>query len=229
MKRGIEAVPIKLWDWPVRLVHWGFVALLPGLWWTSRDGNMPIHKLLGYSLLALVIFRVIWGFVGSETARFRNFIKAPRTVTSYVARLLKGEQESVVGHNPLGGWSVLVLLTLLASELAFGLFTQDVDGIESGPLARFVSYDAADWARGWHSALFNALLVAIAVHLVAIVFYLAIKRDNLIAPMVSGRKSMSGDEVAPRVVSAWRAVLVTIISGAVAYWVAIGAPAPKLS
>ena len=229
MKRAIEAVPVKLWDLPVRLVHWGFAALLPGLWWTSREGNMPIHKLLGYSLLALVIFRVIWGFVGSETARFRNFIKTPRTVISYVARLLKGEQETVVGHNPLGGWSVLVLITLLASELAFGLFTQDVDGIESGPLARFVSYDAADWARGWHSALFNALLVAVAVHLIAIIFYLAIKRDNLIAPMISGRKSMSGDEVAPRVVSAWRAVLVTIISGAVAYWVAIGAPAPELS
>ena len=224
MKPAIEAVPVKLWDLPVRLVHWGFVALLPGLWWTSREGNMPIHKLLGYSLLALVIFRVIWGFVGSETARFRSFIKSPRIVTLYVARLVKGEQETIVGHNPLGGWSVLALIGLLASDLAFGLFTQDVDGIESGPLARFVSYDAADWARGWHSALFNALLVAVAVHLVAIVFYLAIKRDNLIGPMISGRKSMSRHQVTPRTVSAWRAIFVTVISGGVAYWVAMGAP-----
>jgi cytochrome b len=224
VKPASGAVPVKLWDLPVRLIHWSFVALLPALWWTSHDGNMSTHKLLGYVLMGLIIFRAIWGIVGSETARFRDFIKGPRAVASYVSGLSKGEKAPGLGHNPLGGWSVVALLCLLASEAGFGLIAQDVDGIESGPLARYVSYDTADWARGWHSILFDALLVAIAVHIAAIVFYLVVKRDNLIAPMISGRKIISHTSIAPQSGSIKRAIIVLIISALFAYWVSLGIP-----
>jgi cytochrome b len=219
-----KALPVELWDFPVRLVHWAFVALLPGLWWTSRVGDMSTHKVLGYVLLALIIFRVIWGFVGSETARFWSFIRGPRAVAAYFTALLKGKPAPVVGHNPLGGWSVLALLGLLAADVAFGLFTQDVDGIESGPLARLVSYDTADWARGWHDALFKVLLAAVALHVAAIIFYLAVKRDNLIAPMISGKRTISAVHPSPRFVSAWRAIIVLMISALIAYWFSLGSP-----
>lgn len=185
---------------------------------------MAAHKLLGYVFLALIIFRVVWGFVGSETARFTSFIKGPGPVASYASGLFKGEKAAGLGHNPLGGWSVLALLSLLALEVGLGLIAQDVDGIESGPLARFVSYDNADWARGWHSTLFNVLLVAIGVHLAAIVFYLTVKRDNLIGPMVSGQKNILPAHGRPRMASVWRATVVLIIGVLIAYWVSLGAP-----
>ena len=184
---------------------------------------MAAHKQLGYVMLALILFRFSWGFLGSGPARFSGFIRGPKTVISYATGRLK-DKPSVVGHNPLGGWSVVALLGLLASDVACGLFTQDVDGIESGPLARFVSYDTAEWARGWHAALFNVLLAAVALHLTAIIFYLIIKRDNLIGPMISGYKSSLPQEPKPQFVSARRAIVISIVCASIAYWISMGCP-----
>ena len=164
---------VKLWDLPIRLVHWSFVLLLPALWWTWKRDDIQTHKLLGYILLGLLVFRLFWGFAGSETARFSGFVKGPRAVTNYVRRLFSKEGEPVVGHNPLGGWSVVALLLLLCAQVIVGLFTQDVDGIESGPLTSLVSYDLADSARWWHDKLFYVLLGLVALHVGAILFYLA--------------------------------------------------------
>ena len=212
---------IRLWDWPVRLIHWSFVLLLPALWWTWKKDDMPTHELLGYIALALLLFRLFWGFFGSETARFTRFVKGPSAILSYV----RGTSGPVVGHNPIGALSVLLLLGLMAAQLVSGLFTQDEDGIESGPLTHLVSYDQADAARGWHSLFFNLLLAMVALHLCAILFYLVIKRDNLVGPMVTGRKRWKGaSAAAPAHAPVWRIAVGAVFAAGIAWWVSKGAP-----
>ena len=213
------ATSIKLWDLPVRLVHWSFVLLLPALWWTGEQGELDLHRTIGYAMLALVVFRLVWGFVGSGTARFASFVKGPAAVLAYV----RGTGTPGIGHNPIGAISVLLLLGLLAAQVGFGLFAQDVDGIESGPLAYLVEYDTADWARGWHNLLFNVLLGVIAIHVLAIVYYRLVKRNDLVTPMVTGNKSYDTAVAAPTLAPLWLALVLAVLAGGLAYWVALGA------
>ena len=212
---------VRLWDLPVRVVHWSFALLIPALWWTWRAGRMDLHQVLGHVLLALLLFRLFWGFAGSGPARFASFVRGPRTVIAY-ARGRRGGAR--LGHNPLGGWSVVALLSLIAVEVAAGLFTQDTDGIESGPLARFVSYERADSARYWHGLAFDALVVLIAVHVAALLFYRLVKRDDLVTPMLTGRKAVEGDTAEPALVPAWRAAAGAAGAALIAFWVAKGCP-----
>lgn len=218
--------PVKLWDLPVRLVHWAFVLLLPALWWSAEEGDLELHKQLGMVMLILVVFRLLWGLVGSSSARFAGFLRGPRAVLRYVRGLFGRESEPVAGHNPLGGWSVALLLLLLAAQVGLGLIAQDTDGIESGPLNYLVSYDTAEWAREMHELGFNVLLALVGVHVLAIVFYLAVKRDNLVGAMITGRRRFSAAVAAPRI-APWRLVVVClVIACAVGGWVWAGAPAP---
>lgn len=209
---------VRLWDLPVRIVHWSLVLLLALLWWTWRQGNMALHEKLGFVMLGLLVFRLLWGIFGSSTARFIQFVRGPRAIALY----LRGRSPLSIGHNPLGAWSVIALLGLLSADVGLGLITQDVDGIEAGPLARFVSYETADWARGWHAWLFNAILAAVAIHVLAIAFYLVVKRDNLIGPMLTGRKSYAEPVEEPTRAPFWRAIAAALFSAGLAWWIARG-------
>jgi cytochrome b len=215
---------VKTWDWPIRLVHWSFVLLMPGLWWTWKSGRMETHQLLGHIILALLVFRLFWGFAGSSTARFGAFVKGPRAVAAYVSSLFGKSTEPVVGHNPLGALSVILLLGLLIVEVALGLVTQDVDGLESGPLSQYVSYEFSDGARYWHDLVFNLLLGFIALHVVAVLFYLAVKRDNLVTPMVTGHRPLPPSVPAPVFAPLWRFALGAAIAAGFAWWVSLGCP-----
>lgn len=220
---GEDAGPrrVRLWDLPVRIVHWSFVLLMPALWWTWRAGRMDLHQTLGHILLALLLFRLFWGVAGSAPARFASFVSGPRAVLAYA----RGRRaRPLLGHNPIGGWSVVALLSLIALEVAAGLFTQDTDGIESGPLARFVTYEQADSARFWHGLVFDALVVLIAVHVAAILFYRLVKRDDLVTPMLTGRKAVEGDIAEPAFVPAWRVAAGAAGAGLIAFWVSKGCP-----
>lgn len=176
---------IRVWDLPTRIVHWLFVALLPSLWWTADSGRMDWHRYCGYSLLCLLVFRLYWGFFGSSTARFARFVRGPRAVAAY----LRGTWPEAPGHNPLGALSVIALLALLAAQVTLGLFAVDVDGIESGPLSIFVSFDAGRRAAELHEDLFNVLLGIVALHLFAILYYRFVKRQRLVGAMVSGMRA----------------------------------------
>ncbi len=209
-----------LWDLPLRLIHWGLVALMPGLWWTAEHDEIALHKVLGLILLALVAARLLWGVVGGETARFARFVKGPGAILAY----LRGKARPGPGHNPLGGLSVLAMLALLTAEMALGLITQDVDGVESGPLNALVSYDVADRARHLHALGFNLLLVLIALHLGAIAYYRVVRRDNLVAPMVTGRKALGEGVSPPAMAPAWRAFACLGAGAALAWWLGAGAP-----
>lgn len=210
----------RIWDLPVRLVHWSFALLLPAMWWTAEEGDIETHVTLGLVTLALVLFRLLWGLWGSETARFASFIRGPAAIRDY---LRAAPAEVRPGHNPLGALSVVALLGLLAVQVSIGLFTQDVDGLESGPLSYLVSYDFADGAREWHELGFNLLLALVGLHLAAIAWYRLRKRQNLVGPMITGKGEAT---TALRFAPAWLALATLAISGAVAWWIGQGAPLP---
>jgi cytochrome b len=214
---------IKVWDWPTRLVHWLLVVLLAFSWWSAENHEMEYHRYSGYAVLAVILFRVYWGFVGGPTARFTQFVKGPKAIIAY----LRGN-EKVIGHNPLGSLSVIALLALVATQVALGLFAVDIDGLESGPLSHLVSFETGRLCAEIHEIVFKVLMVMVIVHIVAIAFYLLFKRDNLITPMITGSKSM--DSAAHTAFlsdsndlkrTSWVKVIVGILfAGAVTWWIA---------
>ncbi|MGN6358139.1 MAG: cytochrome b/b6 domain-containing protein [Novosphingobium sp.] len=215
---------VKLWDLPVRLVHWSFVALLPGLWYTAEKGDLDTHVKLGMVMLILIVFRILWGLVGTSSARFSRFVRGPLAVGRYLRGLFNEEGEPIVGHNPLGAISVVALLLLLGGQVVLGLVAQDTDGLFSGPLNYLVEYDTAERARELHELGFNLILGVVALHIAAIVFYLAVKRDNLVGPMITGRKHYAAPVTAPTAVPIWRAAICLLIAWGVGGWVWSGAP-----
>lgn len=223
---GEEAAPIKLWDVPVRLIHWSLVLLLPALWWSGETGKLDLHQKMGLIMLGLVVFRILWGIFGSETARFTSFIKGPGRVLSYLKTLFSGGSTPSVGHNPLGAISTILILGLLGAQVGFGLFAQDVDGLESGPLSYLVSYDGADTAREWHHLLFSLIQLVVLLHIIAILFYTFVKRDRLVGPMITGRKQFPAAVAQPALVPAWRILACLIPAMGLTWWVSLGAPLP---
>lgn len=213
-----KAHRIRLWDLPLRLVHWSLVVLLPLLWWTWRSGETRLHETLGYITLGLLLFRILWGIFGSSTARFISFVKGPRAIAAY----LRGSSPAGVGHNPLGALSVLAILGAMILEVGLGLFAQDVDGIEAGGLARFVSYETAERAREWHALLFNFILFLVAFHVLAILFYLLVRRDDLVSPMVTGRKTFAENVEEPPMAGPSRILPAAAIAGIIAWWISTG-------
>ena len=185
MTGGEPTRRVRIWDLPTRIFHWLLVLLIPFMWWTAEEERLDLHIIGGTTILGLLVFRLIWGLIGSSTARFANFVKGPRGVLSY----LSGRAVHVLGHNPLGGLSVLAMLGLLSLQVGLGLFATDDDGLEEGPLAHLISLDAAEEVADLHEDLFDVLLVLIGVHVAAILFYALVQRKNLVGPMIGG----SGD------------------------------------
>lgn len=209
----------RVWDLPVRLFHWSLVALLGFSWWSGDHHDMDWHRLSGYAILALLVFRLYWGVVGSRTARFAQFVRGPRAAFTYIGTLGKRPYRAADGHNPVGGWSVVLLLVALSIMVIAGLFSVDVDGLESGPLADYISFDAGRTAAGVHHLMFNVLLALVALHVGAVLFYLVGLRHNLITPMIHGRRRIgAGESVATSLgASPWKAAIGVVIAVAVAY------------
>jgi cytochrome b len=181
-----------VWDLPVRLFHWSVVAFIALSWWSAKNGFDRVHFWSGYTLLFLLVFRILWGFAGSSTARFATFVKGPAAVAAYLRRGDDGQ----AGHSPLGALSVLAMLAALLVQIASGLIQIDDDDFVEGPLSGLVGYDAALLAHDVHEASFNILLGLIALHLLAIGYYQLIRRRSLVRPMVTGRAALPED-VAP--------------------------------
>lgn len=221
-----EWASVRIWDLPIRIVHWSFVILFGAMWWTAETRDMILHKQLGAVFLGLLCFRILWGFSGSSTARFSSFLKGPRTIIAY----LKGqsEQKTLLGHNPLGGWSVVTILGLIAVQIGFGLVAQDVDGLESGPLNHLVSYDTAESAREWHEILFNVLLGVVLFHVGAILFYLVAKKENLVPAMIVGTKVVDTPISEPQMGSWLATMICTAVAALFTCWIWMGSPIPTL-
>lgn len=210
-----------LWDIPTRVFHWSLVLLLCTSWWTAENGEMVWHNRSGYAVLTLLIFRIVWGFVGSDTARFSQFVKNPRAVFSHLRNFNQSEsKKSYWGHNPAGGWSVVLLILLMLTQVTLGLFAEDVDG-NSGPLSHIVGYDANLLAAETHEILFDIILFFVVVHIVAVFFYLLFKKDNLIIPMLTGKKQIRADtneESAVKIAPLWLAGILLVATVGFVWW-----------
>lgn len=203
---------IKVWDVPTRLFHWTMVPVFAGLWFTAEQGGdwMEWHLRLGMLMLVLVLFRVLWGLCGSQTARFGNFLAGPARIRAYLAGQLPVTAQP--GHNPLGGWMVLALLLALLLQAGMGLFAADVNSyLYDGPLKVLIDGELAEQVTGWHKDWFDVLLLLAALHVLAVAFYKVGRNTDLVRPMLSGMKALPG-EVAPlRFASPWRALVLLLL------------------
>lgn len=183
---------IKLWDLPTRLFHWLLVPLVVAAIITAKTGGnaMVWHGRIGLAILGLVVFRIVWGLVGSTYARFLNFLPTPGSIAAY----LRGQWHGL-GHNPLGALSVFGMLAMLAVQVGTGLFAND-DIAFQGPLAAVIDKEFSDTLTGYHKLSIKIVLALIALHVSAIAFYAFIKKDDLVRPMISGWKTMESDTAA---------------------------------
>ena len=182
---------VLVWDWSIRLVHWLMVLLVPFLWWTAEEGYMDWHKRLGLTMLGLVLFRLIWGLIGTWTARFVPMVRRIGSLKSYVGKLRNRQYVATFGHGPLAIISVFALLLALATQISTGLFSVDVDGLESGPLAVLVTFETGRQVAEIHEFNFNLLVALIGLHIAAIAVYHFVLKEKLIQPMISGHRSRS--------------------------------------
>jgi cytochrome b len=210
--------PIKVWDLPVRLFHWSIVVLILAAWVSQELQWMNLHMRIGQTILTLVLFRIAWGFIGSDTARFLRFLKNPVAAFRHLAHIRRREPDLEVGHNAAGGWMVLVMLALLCVQAGTGLFSND-DGNTEGPLMHLVGKDESDWLSHIHSLNFRFIEIVILLHVLAIAAYAVLKRQNLVWPMVIGTKIMPGDVPAPRLVRPAWAVVTLVVAVGVVVWV----------
>ncbi|HLH50048.1 MAG TPA: cytochrome b/b6 domain-containing protein [Roseiarcus sp.] len=208
-QRGDRLVPV--WDLPTRLFHWLAVGLIAAAYATWRLDWMVWHARAGYALLALLLFRLLWGCFGGETARFRSFVAPPKAALRYLRRALRGAPERHIGHNPAGGWMVLLLLALMLGQALTGLYV-DNDIADEGPLTEFVPAAVANAIAALHDDfLWDALLAAAALHVLAVAAYAA-KGRNLVAPMITGRARAPADAMPPFPAGAGRAVILLAAS-----------------
>ncbi len=180
---------VLVWDGAVRLVHWLMAVLVPMLWWTAEQGYMDWHRRFGLAMAGLVLFRLLWGLVGSWTARFAPMLRRIRSLPPYVAKLRRREPGASFGHSPLAVLSVLALLALLLTQVTTGLFAVDVDGLESGPLATLVSFETGRQFAEVHEFNFNLLAALIGVHILAVATYHFVLKEKIVGAMVTGRRS----------------------------------------
>ncbi len=216
MSQPLRAV--KIWDLPVRLFHWTLVGLLAFLVWSGKTGGnaMEYHMYAGYWVLALALFRVMWGFAGGTHARFGNFLAGPDRVLAFAKKLMSKSPAAVAGHNPLGGWMVLILLLSLLVQTGTGLFAND-DIAAEGPLFALVSKGLSDRLSTIHAWNFNLLLVLTALHVAAVLFHLLVKKENLVTAMFTGVKTLdaaadSTEVPVTRFVSGWRALALFVLA-----------------
>jgi cytochrome b len=212
---------IKIWDLPIRLFHWLLPVLLGFSWYTAEIRAIDWHLRSGYTLMFLIIFRIIWGFCGSETARFANFVRGAKAVIDYL-RIQPDAKPSFAGHNPLAGWSVIFMLVALTLQVLTGLFAVDVDGIDSGPLSLWVSFDTGRTIAELHEWCFNLLLLITVTHLLAIAWYEVWKKERLVIAMISGFKRLPEGSKPGLSLNLRRLTFAVIISIGIVYLVSTG-------
>jgi cytochrome b len=180
----------RVWDLPVRVTHWLLLAAVSGSWVSAELSGDAFrwHEYCGYTVLVLVTFRLLWGLVGTRHARFASFLRGPRAILDYLRRLRSpARYRPSIGHNPLGGWVVLVMLTLLLGQALTGLFAND-EVANTGPLYGWVSGAHSDALTRLHHRIFHILQFVVGLHITAVLLYLLVRHDNLVWPMLSGRK-----------------------------------------
>lgn len=213
---------VRIWDWPVRCTHWSFALLLPAMYVTADNSQWGWHMRLGHVLLAFIIFRVIWGIIGTDTARFSSFVKGPGALLTYFRGGYLHKEHK--GHNPLGALAVLALLGLMLAQVSMGLFAGDPYDGATGPLNPLVGVGTADFLTETHEWFFWVVFGMVGLHITVVGLYGAFQAQNLIGPMIAGKgeKALSVEDNPP---APWgRALGALAVSGAIAFWVYLGVP-----
>lgn len=210
---------VLVWDWPTRAFHWLLVGAVLAAVITGQVGGdwMLWHGRAGLAIVGLLVFRLVWGFIGGTHARFVNFVPLPSRVWAHLRGRWQGH-----GHNPLGALSVLLLLGLLFTQALTGLFSNDEIAF-TGPWAARVSDELSLWLTSWHHRTADTLLIFIGLHVVAIAFYALFKRNNLVKPMWTGYKeggTTAASQHSRR--AGWRALIVALFAAVAAVVVASG-------
>jgi cytochrome b len=190
-KPATDLISAPVWDVFVRVFHWSLVLLFAAAVATGKIGGEWIvwHMRAGYAILTLVTFRLIWGFVGGEYARYVSFLAGPVRGLKFAKGLLGKTHEDVIGHNPVGGWMVIALLVMLATQATLGLFSND-EIATTGPLARYVSDETSITLMSRHRTIGNILLAMVGIHIAAVLFHVFVKKEGLIRAMFSGNKEL---------------------------------------
>lgn len=207
--------PVIVWDPATRWFHWLTVLLVAAAYLTWRLNWMVWHSYAGDAVLALVLFRLAWGFAGSDTARFARFLAGPRAALRHLSHLFERAPDEQIGHNAAGGWMVLLLLALLLGQALTGILVNN-DVADEGPLTERLPAWLLNLFSDLHAWLWNALLAAIALHVLAIAAYALIKRHNLLRPMLTGRKPLPPRATPPRLASPALALLWLSVSALLA-------------
>lgn len=214
-----QATRQRIWDLPTRLFHWLLAATITGLLGTGLNGIMEWHFRLGYAALALLLFRLLWGFAGGRWSRFAAFAYGPCAVLAYLRG--RANAEHLVGHSPLGALSVFAMLAVLLLQVATGLTADDAITY-AGPLAGFVSSAVVDWSTGWHAVWGKwAVFALIGLHLLAVLYYVVARRRTLVRPMLSGDKAIAGPVTPSRDDAASRLLALALfaVCAGVSVWV----------
>ena len=214
---------VPVWDAPTRLFHWALALLVVVSFTTGKLGGswMGWHLKSGYAILALLAFRIAWGFVGSDTARFPHFLRGPRAAVLYARQLVAGAPPSSPGHNPLGGWMVVLMLAILLLQAATGLFADD-EVRAQGPLAVLVSEATVRQMTQVHSVNEWIVVGVVIVHVVAIAAYQWGLRRDLVGPMVHGGTGAPASRLSP----SWLAALLLALAAAAVYYLVAIFPKP---
>lgn len=209
---------VTVWDAPTRLFHWSLVLLIAAAYLTAEFGLIDWHFRAGYAIIALLLFRLAWGFVGSDTARFSRFLQNPLKAIQHLAHFTRRAPDTEIGHNAAGGWMVLVLLALLLIQVGTGLFSND-QVFSEGPLAKYVGSAMSDRLTGLHELNFNLILIAVILHVLAVMAYALVKRHDLVRPMVTGWKRLPESMPAPRMANAGLAVVLFAVAAGIAWFI----------
>jgi len=210
---------ILVWDFPTRLFHWLLVifVIISFVTGTIGGNTMQYHQCSGFAVLVLILFRLIWGVVGSGESRFVAFVRGPSAVLRYAMTLLRRDSPHYLGHNPLGGWSIIAMLSALLVQAATGLFAND-DIATQGPLYGWVSKATSDELTRIHRLNQEVIIVLVSIHVLALLFYFFYKRENLLKPMITGIKQWSGAESEPVTRRTWIAAAITGLVGMAVYF-----------
>ena len=195
MPAAIKSTPVRAWDLPTRVFHWTLVSLIISAWASFRfaevfgDATMKWHRYNGYAILVLVVWRILWGFVGSSTSRWANFVRWPWVAAGYLLDMLRGRDRHYLGHNPLGTYMVLALLAALVVQGSLGLMTVEHNDVSWGPLYKLVSEANQKRISYFHVRLLDYLILPlVAAHVTANVLHGVVKKDPLIPAMITGSK-----------------------------------------
>ncbi|MGD9803271.1 MAG: cytochrome b/b6 domain-containing protein [Hyphomicrobiaceae bacterium] len=223
-----DTAEVHAWDLPTRLFHWSLVVLIAAAYVSRHwgDANLVWHIWNGYAILVLIVWRILWGVLGSSTSRFSSFVYGPISAARYAMDFLLRKPRHFLGHNPLGGIVVFLLLGLVGAMAVLGLFAyDDHDGFVGGPLSGRVSDAVWGFATRWHIRLFDFLLYAIGLHIVANILYVVWKRENLVRAMMTGRKPAKNyeDQSRARLASPWLAVSCLFLAIAIVFGAIIAA------